>query len=72
MLKAYLFTKMRLLDVRDRFAALQADESGAAMIEYALLIGLVAVAAAAAIIPLKGHLTTIFNNASTSLNSAGG
>ncbi|THD80535.1 MAG: Flp family type IVb pilin [Phenylobacterium sp.] len=72
MLNAYLFAKTRLLDVRDRFAALQADESGAAMIEYALLIGLVAVAAAAAIIPLSGHLSTIFNGASTKLTNAGG
>jgi Flp pilus assembly pilin Flp len=72
MLKAYLFTKSRWLDVRDRFAALQQDESGAALIEYAMLIGLIAVAAAAAIIPVSGHLTTIFNGASTKLVNAGG
>ena len=72
MLKAYLLTKTRLLDVRDRFAALQADESGAAMIEYALLIGLVAVAGAAVVMGMGGHLTNIFTNASTKLTNAGG
>ena len=72
MLKAYLLTKTRLMDLRDRFAELSADESGAAMIEYALVVGLIAVAAAAALIPISGHLTTIFNSASTKLTNAGG
>jgi Flp pilus assembly pilin Flp len=59
MLKAYLSTNRRLLDLRDRFAGFRADDSGAALIEYAMIIGLVAVASITAL----GLLSTDINDA---------
>ena len=38
------------------------DESGAAMVEYGLLVGLIALAAAAAASLVGGGLTTMFTN----------
>jgi pilus assembly protein Flp/PilA len=71
MLKAYLFTKSRYLDIRDRFAAFRADESGAALIEYAMIVGLVAVAAVTALTTLNGTIgnafSTIGNKISTNI-----
>jgi Flp pilus assembly pilin Flp len=56
MLKAYVSTKTRLLDARDRFAALRGDESGAALIEYALVVGLIAVVCVTALTTLQGQI----------------
>jgi pilus assembly protein Flp/PilA len=38
------------------------DERGAAMVEYGLLVGLVALGVAAAAITLGGDISTLFNN----------
>jgi Flp pilus assembly pilin Flp len=65
MLNAYLHTKSRLMDWRDRLAALKSDDNGAALIEYALVIGLVAVVAVTALTALQGQI-------STALGSIGG
>jgi Flp pilus assembly pilin Flp len=69
MLKAYLISKNRFLDIRDRFAALKADESGAALIEYAMIVGLVAVAAVAALTALNNNIGAAFGRIGGHLNS---
>jgi len=69
MLKAYLTAKSRYLDIRDRFAALKADESGAALIEYAMIVGLVAVAAVAALTALNTQIGGAFNRIGGHLSS---
>jgi pilus assembly protein Flp/PilA len=69
MLKAYVFAQSRIGDVRDRLEALRADESGAAMIEYALLIGLIAIGGITALTALSGKLGTAFANIGTSIAS---
>ncbi|HEY8571555.1 Flp family type IVb pilin [Phenylobacterium sp.] len=56
MLKAYVFAQSKIADVKDHFRALQEDESGAAMIEYALMVGLVAIVAIAAFTTLGTNL----------------
>lgn len=45
------------------------DDSAASLIEYGLVVGLVAVAAIAALITLRGQLTNVFNRISTALSS---
>lgn len=57
MLKAYVFAQTQIGAFKDHLRDLRDDKSGAAMIEYALLVGLVAVGAIAAI----GALTTALN-----------
>jgi Flp pilus assembly pilin Flp len=56
MLKAYISTKTRLMDAGDRVAALRGDESGAALIEYALVVGLIAVVCVTALTTLQGQI----------------
>jgi pilus assembly protein Flp/PilA len=46
------------------------DESGANLVEYALLVALVAVACIVTIHALTGGIKTTFGTATTSLNSA--
>ncbi len=41
---------------------LRQDEDGAAMVEYGLLVGLVALGVAAAAITLGGDISTLFTN----------
>jgi Flp pilus assembly pilin Flp len=57
MLQAYVFAASRLTHLQARLAGLRDDESGAAMIEYALVVGLAAVAAIAAMGTLKTGIT---------------
>jgi len=45
------------------------DESAASLIEYGLVVGLVAVAAIAALVTLRGQLGNVFNRISTALSS---
>lgn len=47
-----------------------ADESGTTAIEYGLIAGLVSVAAIAALTAMGGSLKAIFENVSTTLNTA--
>lgn len=56
MLKSYVFAQSRIADFKDHMRALRDDQSGAAMIEYALIVGLVAVAAIAVIGTLSTNL----------------
>ncbi|MDB5466595.1 MAG: Flp/Fap pilin component [Phenylobacterium sp.] len=69
MLKSYVFAKTRLMDLKDHLANLRRDESGAAMIEYALLVGLVAIAGITALTALSGKMATAFNNIGTSISN---
>jgi len=45
------------------------DERGATMLEYGLLVGLIAIVAVAAMTLLGGNLTSLFENASTKIPS---
>ncbi len=51
--------------------ALWNDEQGASMAEYALLMALIAVATIGAITALRDQIITIFNDATTTLSTAG-
>lgn len=53
------------------FNALLQDESGQDLAEYAILIGLIALAVIVAVRLLGGTISGIFNNIGTELNSAG-
>ena len=44
------------------------DESGATMIEYGLMVALIAIATIAAVNMLQGGLNTTFNNAADQMN----
>jgi pilus assembly protein Flp/PilA len=52
------------------FKALLQDESGQDLAEYAILIGLIALAVIAAVTLLGGTISTVFNNIGTTLSSA--
>ncbi|MGH8540286.1 MAG: Flp family type IVb pilin [Stenotrophobium sp.] len=45
------------------------DEEGATAIEYALIVGLIAVVVAVVLITLGGSLTTLFSKVSTCVSS---
>ena len=60
MLQVYVSASNRLAALKDRLAALRGDESGAAMIEYALVVGLVAVAAVTTLGVFSGQVNTTF------------
>lgn len=45
------------------------DESAASLVEYGLVVGLVAVAAIAALVVLRNQLGGVFNRISTALSS---
>ena len=62
MLKAYVFTQTKIGAFKDHLRDLREDNSGAAMIEYALLVGLVAVGAIAAITALTTALNGRVNS----------
>ncbi len=47
------------------------DEAGASMVEYILLVALIALAVIAAVVFLKDQVNTKFSQAGTSLSSAG-
>jgi pilus assembly protein Flp/PilA len=65
MLKTYVVAQTFIANAKDRLAKLGRDEDGAALIEYSLLIGLIAVAAITAISGLSGKIGTAW----TTLNS---
>ncbi len=52
------------------FKALLQDESGQDLAEYAILIGLIAIAVIAAVTLLGGTISTVFNSIGTTLSSA--
>ena len=52
------------------FKALLQDESGQDLAEYAILIGLIALAVIAAVTLLGGTISTVFNSIGTTLSTA--
>jgi pilus assembly protein Flp/PilA len=48
-------------------ARLSSDEKGAAAVEYALLVSLIAVAIIAAVLALGGHLSDIFKDVTSKI-----
>jgi pilus assembly protein Flp/PilA len=53
MLKLWIKSQNLVQDCKDKLQALRANESGATMIEYSILIGLITVALVATIIALR-------------------
>ncbi|WP_281884271.1 Flp family type IVb pilin [Paenibacillus sp. YYML68] len=45
------------------------DEQGQGMTEYGLVLGLIAVAVVAALIALRGHIVSLFDNAEATVNT---
>jgi pilus assembly protein Flp/PilA len=50
--------------------AFQSDESGQGLVEYALIIALVAVGLIAILLVLRNSIGNVFNNAAVQLNNA--
>ncbi len=50
--------------------ALWSDESGQGLVEYALIIALIAVGLIAILLVLRNSIGNVFNNAATQLNNA--
>jgi Flp pilus assembly pilin Flp len=69
MLKAYISAQTWLESVRSRLLTARDDESGAALVEYALLIGLMAAAVIATVPLLKTSVNTAFVNVGTRLTT---
>jgi pilus assembly protein Flp/PilA len=69
MMKTFVAAQRRVMDLKDRLNDVRNDESGAALVEYALLVGLMAVAAAGAITALSGNLQTAFQHIGSHLTS---
>lgn len=69
MLKAYVAAQARLANIKDRLSKFENDESGAALVEYALLVGLVAVAAIAGAKAVGTALNTGLQSISTHISS---
>jgi pilus assembly protein Flp/PilA len=59
-----------LKNYREVLKNLLREESGQDLIEYALVAALIGLAATAALQPLGGYISTIFNNIGTTLTSA--
>jgi Flp pilus assembly pilin Flp len=69
MLKAYVFAQTAIGSVKDRVAALRRDESGAALIEYSLLIGLIVVGAVVAMTAVGTKIGADWNDLKTKIGA---
>lgn len=67
MLQSVVYAQTKFAQFKDFLDELRQDEEGAAMIEYALIVGLVAVAAVTAIIAMRTNLQTKFGDITTAL-----
>lgn len=56
--------------MRSLWNALWSDESGQGLVEYALIIALIAVGLIAILLVLRNSIGNVFNNAATQLNNA--
>jgi pilus assembly protein Flp/PilA len=70
MLKIYTAAQTQLQNLKDRATRLQKDEDGAALIEYSILIGLITVAAIAAIIVVGSWVGTQWTHLQSALTAA--
>ncbi|MFO1059990.1 MAG: Flp family type IVb pilin [Dongiaceae bacterium] len=57
-------------NIRDFLDRLAEDESGATLVEYTLLVGLISIAVVAIMIALRAPLRTIWTNVQTALTNA--
>jgi len=62
MTKAYAAAQVRLNQLKSRLGGLRKDDSGAALVEYAMVVGLMAVIAAAALKAFEPSITGAFTN----------
>ncbi|RAK52538.1 Flp family type IVb pilin [Phenylobacterium deserti] len=67
MTKAYVAAQVRLTQLKSRLAGLRKDESGAALVEYAMVVGLMAVIAVGVLSTFDDKVTVAFNNIGTQL-----
>lgn len=67
MLNAYTDLEVRVREFGRKVAA---KEEGATMVEYALLVALIAIALIAVIVVLRGGISSVFSRAATTLNQA--
>ena len=56
--------------MKSQWQAFWDDESGQGLVEYALIIALVAVGLIAILLVLRNSIGNVFNNAATQLNNA--
>jgi len=56
--------------MRSLWKGLWSDESGQGLVEYALIIALIAVGLIAILLVLRNSIGNVFNNAATQLNNA--
>ncbi|MGH7517787.1 MAG: Flp family type IVb pilin [Gemmatimonadales bacterium] len=56
--------------MKSLWKAFWSDESGQGLVEYALIIALVAVGLIAILLVLRNSIGNVFNNAATQLNNA--
>jgi pilus assembly protein Flp/PilA len=54
----------------NHWRTLRSDDSGQGLVEYALIIALVAVGLIAILLVLRNSIGNVFNNAATQLNNA--
>ena len=57
-------------NLRNFLDRLADDESGATLVEYTLLVGLISIAVVGILIALRGPLTTIWTNVQNALTTA--
>ena len=69
MLKLYVAAQRRLSGAQDFIRNLRADESGAGIIEYTLVVGLMAVFIAGAFAALQGNITSALTTVGGKLTS---
>ena len=68
MLKAYLYAMTGWTNVKESFAVLAKDDSGAAAVEYALLVGTIAAFVITVVGTLNGGLQSAFTAITNHLN----
>ena len=61
MINPFIALQMLSLTIGDRLQALKNDQRGASAVEYALLVGLIAVAVYGAVTLFGGKLSTLFS-----------
>jgi pilus assembly protein Flp/PilA len=66
-LKTYIAVKTRILDLKDRFTK---DLSGASLVEYSVLVGLITIGTVALITTVGESVTTIWTNLDTNMATA--
>ena len=66
------YLNMVFVRAQNAWFAARDEESGQTLVEYALIIALVAIAAIAALGFLSGKIQALFSDAGSSLDTAGG